>query len=568
MATAQPTIAAGITAPPLVGHTVQTGWAKALIPSFSDCFFIALFVWLFVAGPHGWDSLLGDADVGWHIRTGEWILQHHTVPTHDLFSFSKEGAPWFAWEWLSDVSFALLFRAAGFKGIVLFTGVVIGVYSTIMLRCTFWRGANAMIALPIVLLGVGSSTVHFLARPHVFTLLFLAISFWLLACDSRQNSRYVWLLIPLTVLWVNLHGGFFMFLACLALLIFGSAAETLLGVRVPGSGRWGSVRRYMLLFAGCAAASLINPYGINLHKHVAEYLRSDWIRNNVQEFQAPTFRTEGQLQLEVVLILALLIVPMLLRGRRITEALWILFLAHSSLTSLRHAPLFCLLAVPLIASELSFTWTRAAINLPRSSLLRTLHTLGSDLSVPFQRSSVWILLTIVLVAWAPLNWPADFPKELFPTSVVAHYSDRLQNGRVLTTDQWGDYLIFHFYPRLKVYVDGRSDLYGEQLGQEYLHVLQLSSDWQQIFKRRGFDTVLLGPEWPLVQMLRQSPDWRIAEENKKAILLVRRDNSPSQSASSPSPTAGLVLKKTRPEANENLQHRRTLYTGDRRNERG
>jgi len=530
-------------------------------------------MWLFVAGSHGWDSLLGDADIGWHIRTGEWILDHHAVPTHDLFSFSKPGAPWFAWEWLSDILFALTFRAAGFKGVVLLAGVVIGLYSTIVLRYTFWRGANAMIALPLVLLGVGSSTVHFLARPHVFTFLFLAVALWLIEWDRRQRTRYVWLLVPLTVVWVNLHGGFFMFLACLGLLVAGSAVEDCLdrimsGRRMSGGRGSPNVRRYAVLFCGCAAASLLNPYGIQLHRHIAEYLRSDWIRNNIQEFQAPTFRSEGQLQFEVVLILALLVVTLLLRGRRITEALWVIFLAHSALTSLRHAPLLALVAIPLIAEELSSLWKRWAGKLPQNSVFGTLHTLGWDLAEPFRRSSIWIALTVIVVACAPLPWPADFPQELFPSTVVAHHRQRFETGRVLTTDQWGDYLIFHFYPRLKVYVDGRSDFYGEPLGQEYLHVLQLSADWQRIFERRGFDTVLLGPDWPLVQMLKQSADWRIAEETGKAILFIQRSDSAARAADDPSPRAGFVLKKTPPGANEKVPSRRSLYIGERRNERG
>jgi hypothetical protein len=519
-------------------------------------------MWLFVAGSHGWDSLLGDADIGWHIRTGEWILANHTVPTHDLFSFSKPGAQWFAWEWLSDVIFALLFRAAGFKGVVLAAGVVIGLYSTIIIRYTFWRGANAMVALPLVLLGVGSSTVHFLARPHVFTFLFLAIAMWLIESDRRQRTRYLWLLIPLTILWVNLHGGFFMFLACLGLLVAGSTIEGWLG------RGWANVRRYGLLFAACAAASVVNPYGIHLHWHIGEYLRSDWIRNNIQEFQAPTFRSEGQLQFEVVLILALLVVTLLVRGRRITEALWVLFLAHSALTSLRHAPLLALVAIPLIAEELSSIWKRSAVKGRRNSIAGTLHTLGADLAEPFRRSSVWIAVTVVIVACAPLQWPADFPKELFPTTLVAHNRQRFETARLLTTDQWGDYLIFHYYPRLKVYVDGRSDFYGEQLGKEYLHVLQLSADWQRIVERRGFDTVLLGPEWPLVQMLKRSPDWRVVEETGKAVLLIRSNGSTFHAADGPRPKNPFVLKKTRPDANENLQSRRSLYTGDRRNEIG
>jgi hypothetical protein len=225
--------------------------------------------------------------------------------------------------------------------------------------------------------------------------------------------------------------------------------------------------------------------------------------------------------------------------------------------------LFCLLAVPLIADELSSAWKVAAAKLPRGSVIGTLHTLGVDLAGPFRRTSVWIPHAIATVALAPLSWPVDFPKEVFPTAIVAHNSKLFETGRVLTTDQWGDYLIFHYYPRMKVYVDGRSDFYGEQLGDEYMHILQLSSDWKRIFERRGFDTVLLPSHWPVVEVLRRSPDWRVADETGKAVLFLRCLDS----AHGPSPTHAGVLKKTPPEANENIQPRRSLYTGDRRDDR-
>ena len=365
MATSQQSVAAGVVVAgsPTSSAVFSRGWTRLVIPSFSDCFFIVLVVWLFLWVPHGWDSLLGDADVGWHIRTGEWILDHHTVPTQDLFSYTKPNAPWFAWEWLSDVTFALLFRAAGLKAIVLLAGLVIGLYTTLVLRHAFWRGANALVALPLVLLGVGSSMMHFLARPHVFTLLFLAVAMWILDSDRKRNTRRVWLLIPLCVLWVNVHGGFFIFLACLGLLVLGSAVE-----RWRSWTPWGEVRRYSLLLAGCGAASLINPYGIHLHQHVVEYLRSGWIRSVIQEFRAPTFRSEDQFQLELILIGGLLMAGLLLRKGRITEALWIVFLAHAALTSLRHAPLFAVVAIPLLAEEISSLWTGRVVRMPRQSL--------------------------------------------------------------------------------------------------------------------------------------------------------------------------------------------------------
>src|SRR5215467_7977473 len=87
-------------------------WARWLIPSLSDLFFLAILGWLFASGSSGWQSLLADGDAGWHIRTGQFILDHHSVPRVDLYSFSKPGASWYAWEWGSDVFYGLVHRLA------------------------------------------------------------------------------------------------------------------------------------------------------------------------------------------------------------------------------------------------------------------------------------------------------------------------------------------------------------------------------------------------------------------------------------------------------------------------
>src|SRR5581483_2463528 len=173
------------------------------MPSFSDLFFVALIAWLFVCGASGWKSLLMDGDAGWHIRTGQYILAHGQVPKQDLFSFSRPNAPWFAWEWLADVLDAALFQFGGLKAIVLFAGVLIGIYATVVLRYTLWRGANALLAITTTLLAVGGSSMHFLARPHVFTLLLLPVCIWIIESDRRNPSRWLWALVPLTALWTN-----------------------------------------------------------------------------------------------------------------------------------------------------------------------------------------------------------------------------------------------------------------------------------------------------------------------------------------------------------------------------
>jgi hypothetical protein len=496
------------------------GLARVLTPSISDCFFIALILWLFVWGASGWISLLGDGDTGWHIRTGQYILQHHRVPTEDLFSFSRPGAPWFAWEWLTDVTYALLFQVGGLKAIVLEAGVMIALFATVVLRYTLWRGANALLAAFTTLLAVGASSMHFLARPHLFTLVLLPVCLWVVEADRRRNTRWLWALIPVTVLWTNLHGGFVIFLACLGLLVLVYGVEAAFaGARPSGH----PIRRYSTLLAGCSLASLVNPYGIQLHVHIVQYLRADWIKDLVQEFQAPTFRSEGQLQFEALLLAGLIAIGFLLRRRLFAEALWVLFLGHSSLISVRHAPLYAAVAAPLIATEISEWWRTGVQHLQKSAVLRILYQLGADLAPGFRRTSVWpavAILTLVALD-APLKWPRDFPSEMFPTAMVHQHAQLIASGRLLTPDQWGDYIIYSFYPHQKVYVDGRSDFYGEKLGREYLHLMQGAYDSKAIMDRNGFDVALLPVDWPLASMLKLDPKWRVVQDDTKVILFER-----------------------------------------------
>ena len=110
------------------------GWKRRLLPSFSDCLFIALIVWLFMISASGWGVLLRDGDTGWHLRTGEMILDTGDVPRIDPFSFSKPEAPWFAWEWLSEVIFALMLRLLGLKGVTLLAGVLIALFGLLLIR--------------------------------------------------------------------------------------------------------------------------------------------------------------------------------------------------------------------------------------------------------------------------------------------------------------------------------------------------------------------------------------------------------------------------------------------------
>ena len=497
---------------------LDTRWGKLLIPSLSDFFFLALIVWLFGVG-EGWKGLVLDGDTGWHIRTGEYILQNGSAPHQDLFSFSKPGAQWFAWEWLTDVQYAFLHSRWGLGGVAVASGLVICASAYVLLRTMLWTGANVFICLVMTLLYVGGSSVHHHARPHVWTLLLFALSVGMLYRDRLRASNQIWILIPLTCVWTNLHGGFLAVIACTGLAAIGALAEN--------PKNWRASLRYFGLTAGCLAVSLVNPYGWHLHAHVAEYLRSDFIRNVVQEFQSPSFRSESVQQFEAVLICGLVCGGLLLMRKRFVEALWIFYFAHSSLASARHIPLFMIVAAPAIAQEASKWWDLYFADAPRNSIRNILHSLSADVALGFRRTTFWIIVGAIPIVsvTAAQHWPTDFAKT-FPVSLVKSHEQRIVGSRLFTSDQWGDYILYKLWPRQKVFVDGRSDFYGEKVGNEYLSLMNADFKWSGISDKYGFDLMLLPVKWPLASVLKLSPQWRVVADDGTAILFERNHSQP------------------------------------------
>jgi hypothetical protein len=448
-----------------------------------------------------------DGDTGWHIRTGEWILAHRTVPFHDLFSFSRPDAPWFAWEWLSDILFAGLHSQFGLSGVTLFCGLALVASAVLLTRQMARAGANGFLTVVLTVLAVGACSVHYHARPHVFTLLFLA-----LAGNIVSSRRHLWTLVPLMWLWTGLHGGFLVLIAYLGLTTVGMALER--------RREW---RRYAVVTAACAAVTLLNPYGIGLHKHIFGYLQSSFIADLVQEFQSPSFRSEAALQYELLLFAGIGCAALALKRGRYAVALPVLYFAHASLVSLRHVPLFVIVAVPVIASELTELWQVYVSRFGPRSVAQAFESVATDTRQNFRRITPWaaVLVFGAVMATPSELWPGDFPSKQFPVQMVAQQKTLLTQGRLLTSDQWGDYLIYHLYPNVRVYVDGRSDFYGETIGKQYLSMMQLDGKWREYIDQNRFDTILAPTSWPLVSALRLSSDWREVAADNTAVLFTR-----------------------------------------------
>ncbi|MBX9600292.1 MAG: hypothetical protein K2X35_04785 [Bryobacteraceae bacterium] len=488
--------------------------SRFFIPSLSDFFFVFVIVWSFLTSPAGWERLLLDGDAGFHIRIGDLIRANAAVPMHDVFAFSVPGQKWYAFEWLSEVAYSAAHDFYGLKGVVLVAGLTLAAAFTILLRYSLWLGANALIAVPMVLVAVNAANIHFYARPHLFTWILLAIALWIVQRDRRSPGWAAWLLVPLTIVWANLHGGFFVFFPLLALLIAGEAAEAWLDGRT-----FQRAFRYARIAFACAVASLVNPYGFELHLHIAEVLNATWILTMVKEFQSPSFRGEAMLAYLGVLFLSLCLIGGMLRRRRMVEPLWILFLAYASLVSVRHVPVFVLVAAPLAAAELTHHWSAWIATRPRRSPERILDQAQAQFAAGAAHTSIWVVVfALVLMVIPGIAWPTAMPEGIFPHD----FAEETASSRTFTSDQWADYLIYRNFPNQQVFLDGRHNYYGEKLLTEYQDLMNGHPRWRQLAARYQFDKILVPADSPLAGAVATSGEWRVARRDENAVLFERR----------------------------------------------
>jgi hypothetical protein len=507
------------------------------LPSLTDFAFLMPIIFLF-GRMEGAKTLLSDCDTGWHIRTGEWIIANGWVPMHDIFSFSKPGSPWFAWEWLSDVLFARLNAMGGLQAVVMFTVLMLSVtFGTLFLLVR--RKANPIVAIAVTVLAAAGSSIHWLARPHLFTLLFLVLFY--AALEQVKEGRTHLMGVPIlgalpvaTILWTNLHGGFFV--GTLMILAYGGGEILQLLFSPKTENRtpaWLKARGYFLCGLACLAASLINPYTYHLHVHMAQYLRDPWNSEHIMEFFSPSFHHPTAIYFEAMLVMSVAAAIWNLRQGRFTEALLVFVWAHGGLLAARNIPIFMIAAAPPVAAAIQqcllrvpdlnvAAWFRAAAEKFNRLAVETEET---DSIGRLHLVSILGLLLVAALVYAPRppkKFRAEFDPKSYPAAALATLRSD-PDGRVFTNDEWGDYLIYRLYPDHKVFVDGRSDFYGDDFEAKYVDVLNVKYGWEKTLSGFGVDTILLPPSAPLSGALKESSRWRVVYDD--GIALVFRSGS-------------------------------------------
>jgi hypothetical protein len=379
-----------------------------------------------------------DPDVWGHIRFGLDILStRHVVTPIDPYSFTADHR-FLYHEWLGGVIMAGAYRLGGAAGLLVLKALlalaILALVWQAVRRARFeWRwGGTALAAW-------GTLPLVWTLRPQLWTGVGVVIVCRVLTTESR---RWLWALPAVFALWANLHGGW---------IVGGALVALWTGVA------WIERRdeRWPLLLVGAAslAATLLNPYGAGLWTFLLETVRFG--RDHVSEWQ-PIWRTGPAF----IVLWALAIGTVALSVRRcgrppLATIVALACLACAAARVNRLGPLFVLAAVALLSRQ----WPR------------------EEAAAQHRVAARGVLdLCAVSVAIAACVWLTAIPRCMTfryagaPDAVAAEALRHTQ-GRLVTSFDWGEYAIWHFGPALKVSIDGRREtLYTDRTLNEQLAI--------------------------------------------------------------------------------------------------
>lgn len=482
-----------------------------------------------VAVPRSAIPLL-DGDVWWHLRAGETVLATGQVPAADTWTIAGQGMRWISQDWLTNTAMAALMRIGGPWGatsLSLAFALLVGLAFWILWRAAglrlpragwlaraAWLTLGLMVAGPIV--GVRVQTVD---------LLMTALTVWVLwAYLADRRARWLLSLPVISVAWVNLHAGWPLLLALIGAVVVGEAVDRASGRRLL---RGPLTPRQLLALSAAGVGALmgvaVNPNGIAMYGYPFATASIAAHRDFIFEWSRPDLASfPGQM---ILVLMLLAVVPTLVIAKRrmpLSDALWLVGLAVMSLTAVRFAllagPICCLIAAvhlgPWVASRPALA--SAARTVARMDRVPPGPRGRINLGLAVAMAAVGLVIALARVTPAVQSVAIA---EAMPAESTAWVRDHGPAGRIFNVYAWGGY-IGRELPDSLVYIDGRSDIYGDGPIQEYADAISLLTDPAPLLDRADIDTVVFWPDAPFAEWL-DSHGWRRVHEDAVAAVWQR-----------------------------------------------
>jgi hypothetical protein len=240
---------------------------------------------------------------------------------------------------------ALAHRAFGLAGVVVMFAAIIALTFCLLFRAV-QRDNDIILSIIAVSLAVAASAVHWLARPHIFSWLFLFAVHYLLDQYQYRNKNRLYLLPLLMLPWVNMHGGFILGPILVAVYLFGNLARLAFGHDHDAKRRTAVLG---LVLAGTFLAATINPYGYKILAFPFKLVSQSYLMDYVMEFRSPNFH--DVMPFRYLLFLTLGILALSRARLDFIQLVLILLFTHMALYSVRYVPLFAIIATPILLRQ-------------------------------------------------------------------------------------------------------------------------------------------------------------------------------------------------------------------------
>lgn len=467
-----------------------------------------------------------DTDLWWHLANGRYILGHG-VPSVDIYSHTAAGHVWVVHEWLSDVLFYLLYQLAGLTGLILASAVVIVAAGWLIYRLLRRGGLGNNSAVVLATVLAIATTPSWGARPQIVNFLFAGILCDLLLRYRQRPGRWLYALGPFFLLWANLHSGYAVGLGLLGLYL---GAELLQAAwpRLSAATREATIpllrrrelRRVAIVLGLGVLAGLATPGGYRTVLFPLGTLSSGPIQGYIVEWASPDFHAvpAGWALLLALLVLVAGGVGWARSGRLAdpTVLVWGVAGLALALTSQRHVPIFAVAGAPLIGVAASNLLSGVGLK-PRPPRRPTPAIGTANLAILGVLTLAAAFYTGGRVSGAAVV-EAVAAKE--PVAATEYLLSHHLPKQLYNSYDYGGWLIWKAQPDYPVYVDGRTEVYGDQLFSEYLVTAYLNENWQDPLDRYGVRTVMIG-KGDRLHFLLEAKGWHLEYEDSQARIYTR-----------------------------------------------
>jgi hypothetical protein len=465
--------------------------------------------------------LNSDGDLARHLRHGRYMLEHGELIRADPFSFTRPNAPFVGFEYGSQLLYALAERVGGLPAVAVLAGMLIALTYALLTRFLLKRGVDPLLACLTVALAIALGAGHWTARPHLFS--FVAIVILLGMLEGKPRKAVLGCAV-LFALWANLHGGFVYGWILIGMYLVGSLGELFWS---DDRAAWRErVRYYVTMLTTAITATLLNPHGLELHRHLFGFFGKPFLMDNTAEFVSPDFHEFGGKVFLAVVLLCLGSLALYRRRPTLPHLLVVCAGIAFALISVRNIPLFGLTALPILALHVDELWRR----LPDPGGVRG----RFDTTARNTSTLPWALpVAVLLVGLAVARGRAgsvqlirdEFDTTIFPVAAVAKARNKHLEGRLFTEFPWGGYLVYA-WPEQKIFIDGGTDFFGEDLFREYGKIKQMTPGWRDLLANREISLLLLRRESTLAHEIAREGRWNLWYCDSLAVML-RRSATPS-----------------------------------------